>query len=256
MSVIKIDEAAGTVTVSDRMGERQFTMSTPEAFTIVSKAWLRCGWDTKHVYTFTWLGRPIIQLPEDMFRTQEVIYRLKPDVIIETGVAHGGSLVFYAGLCHAIGKGKVIGVDVEIRPRNRAAIEAHELFPYISLIEGDSVAPSVVARVKEEAAGAETLFVLLDSKHSKSHVLAELEAYAPLVSVGSYVVAADGIMGQLAGAPRTSPDWAWNNPEQAAREFVERHPNFVVEPPAFLFNEGMITGMVTYWSGGWIKRVA
>lgn len=254
--MIKIDLDNATVTSDNGGGKATHPLQSPEAFAIISKAWLRCGWDTKHVYSFTWLGRPMIQLPEDMFRAQEVLYRLKPDVIIETGVAHGGSLVFYAGLCHAMGKGKVIGVDVEIHPHNRAAIEAHELFPYISLIEGDSVTPGVVARVKEEVAGAEAVFALLDSNHSKTHVLAELEAYAPLVSVGSYIVAADGIMGQLAGAPRTSPDWAWNNPEQAAREFVERHPNFVIEPPAFLFNEGMITEMVTYWSGGWIKRVA
>src|SRR5438045_9268576 len=96
-----------------------------EAFALVSEAWLRAGWDVKYVYSFTWLGRPIIQLPEDMFRLQEVIYRLRPDIIIETGVAHGGSLVFYAGLCKLMEKGRVIGVDVEIRPHNRRAIEAH-----------------------------------------------------------------------------------------------------------------------------------
>src|SRR5678815_3421901 len=124
-------------------GEKQeYGIGSPEAFRILSKLWLRSGWDAKYVYSFTWLGRPIIQLPEDLLRLQEVIYRVKPDVIIETGVAHGGSLIFYASLCKAMAKGRVIGVDVEIRAYNRSAIEAHELSSYITLIEGDSIAPS------------------------------------------------------------------------------------------------------------------
>ena len=144
---LEIDLDAGVVTAHEGGETRTFGIGTPEAFSLISAAWLRSGWDNKHVYSFTWLGRPIIQLPEDMVRIQEVVYNVKPDVIIETGVAHGGSLIFYAGLCQMMGKGRVIGVDVEIRPHNRKAIEAHALKPWITLIEGDSTVPEIVAKV-------------------------------------------------------------------------------------------------------------
>lgn len=254
--MIIIDEDKGTVTIQDRTGEQVFAMDTPEAFRAVSQAWLRVGWDTKYVYSFTWMGRPIIQLPEDMVRIQEVIYAIKPDVIVETGIAHGGSLIFYASLCKAMGRGRVVGVDIEIRPHNRVAIETHEMYPYLTLIEGSSVSPEVVERVYDEVKPEETVLVILDSGHSKAHVRAELEAYAPLVSVGSYIVATDGIMAQVVGAPRSQPDWTWNNPQAAAREFAAANSNFAIEEPAFPFNEGKITERVTYWPGAFIKRVA
>lgn len=244
------------VSVSVPGGVREeYGIGTPEAFRILSKLWLRSGWDTKYVYSFTWLGRPIIQLPEDLIRLQEVIYRVKPDVIIETGVAHGGSLIFHASLCKVMGKGRVIGVDVEVRPQNRSAIESHELFSYITLIEGDSIDPSIVERVKAQVKPGETVMLLLDSNHSKAHVLGELNAYAALVTQGSYVVAMDGIMEEVVGAPRTYPDWTWNNPRQAALEFVATHPEFEIEEPMFLFNEGYIAERVTYWPSAFLKRV-
>ena len=151
---------------------------------MITRAWLRAGWDTKYVYGFSWLGRPVIQLPEDILRIQEVIYDIKPDVIVETGVAHGGSLIFYASLCTAIGKGRVIGIDIEIRPHNRAAIEEHVLSPLISLVEGSSIDAEIVQSVKDEIGSAETVLVL-DSNHSKDHVLAELEAYSSMVTLGA-----------------------------------------------------------------------
>ena len=234
---------------------REYDIGTPEAFRILSKLWLRSGWDVKYVYTFSWLGRPIIQLPEDMLRLQEVIYRVRPDVIVETGVAHGGSLIFHASLCQAMSQGRVIGIDVEIRPHNRAAIESHELSSYITLVEGDSVAPSIVESVKAQVKPGETVIVLLDSNHSKAHVLSELNAYAPLVTPGSYIVAMDGIMEDVAGAPRTQPDWTWNNPRQAALEFVAAHGDFEIEEPTFLFNESQIKERVTYWPSAFLKRI-
>jgi len=253
--VIKIDIEKGEVTVEDRDGRAVYALGSKEAFAVLSRAWLRCGWDNKQVYSFTWLGRPIIQLPEDMVRVQEVIFSLQPDVIIETGVAHGGSLIFYATLCKAMGKGRVIGVDIEIRPHNRKAIESHFLFSYLTLIEGSSIEPAIVSQVKSLIRPEESVLVLLDSCHTKAHVLAELNAYAPLVSKGSYVVAMDGIMEQVAGGPRTQPDWAWNNPRQAALEFVTANSKFVIEEPAPVFNEGNISEWVTYWPGGFLKRV-
>lgn len=253
--MIKIDTEKDFVIVENGDTAEVFPIGTPEAFSVLSKVWLRSGWDNKHVYSFSWLGRPIIQLPEDMFRAQEVIFQVKPDVVIETGVAHGGSLIFYAGLFKAMGRGRVIGVDIEIRPHNREAIEAHPLFEAITLIEGSSIEPRIVKTVEERVKPGETVLVMLDSNHTKAHVLAELESYAPLVSEGSYIVAADGIMGDLAGAPRSDDDWGWNNPKAAAEAFVKTHPDFVMEDPPLPFNEGKITERVTYWPGAWLRRI-
>jgi cephalosporin hydroxylase len=233
----------------------EHAIGSPEAFEAISNAWLRSGWDNKYVYSFSWFGRPIIQLPEDMMRLQEVIYSVQPDVIIETGVAHGGSLIFYASLCKAMDRGRVVGIDIEIRPHNRQAIESHALFPFITLIEGSSIEPDVVAQVKAEVREGETVLVLLDSCHTKEHVLAELNAYSMLVTKGSYIVAMDGIMEQLVGAPRTQPDWSWNNPRAAAEEFVGAHPAYIIEQPPIQFNEGNISKPVTYWPHGYIKRI-
>jgi cephalosporin hydroxylase len=252
---ITVDPATATVTVEDAGGTRTHPFDSPEAFRLVSDAWLRLGWDQKYVYSFTWLGRPVIQLPEDLLRVQEVIASTCPDVIVETGVAHGGSLVFYATLCRALERGRVIGVDVEIRPHNRQAIESHPLFPLIELIEGDSTDPATVARVTERIAPGDTTFVLLDSNHRRDHVLAELRAYCELVTPGSYLVVMDGIMDRLVGAPRSEPDWSWDNPRSAVAAFLEEDERFVQEEPPFAFNEGLVGERVTYWPGGFLRRV-
>jgi cephalosporin hydroxylase len=244
------DEAAGVV----RCDGRELSLADPEAFELISQAWLRAGWDTKYVYGFSWLGRPVIQLPEDMIRIQELIYQLQPDVIVETGVAHGGSLIFYAGLCAAMGKGRVIGIDIEIRPHNREAIEVHRLSPLIQLVEGSSTAPEVVQQVRNQIGAAESVLVLLDSNHSQAHVAAELEAYGPLVSSGSYIVACDGIMQQVAGAPRTEADWSWNNPISAVEAFLEHHQDFELHEPQWPFNEGAVRQRVTYWPQAYLRR--
>jgi cephalosporin hydroxylase len=253
--MITIDTAAGIVTVTDEGGQRTLRFDDPEAFEIISKVWLRVGWDVKHVYGFTWLGRPIIQLPEDLIRLQEVLFTVQPDVIVEAGVAHGGGVIFFASLCKLLGRGRVIGVEIALRAESRAAIEAHPLGSYVALIEGGSTEPRVLHRVRAQIGRADRVLVALDSSHTKEHVLAELEAYAPLVSPGSYVVVMDGIMEDLAGAPRTDRDWAWNNPRRAALEFVDRHPDFVIEQPPFLFNEGTVRTPVTYWPAGYVKRL-
>jgi cephalosporin hydroxylase len=252
---ITVDTDTETVEVVDLQERHVYPLASPEGFNSASKAWLRAGWDNKYVYSFTWLGRPIIQLPEDLIRIQEVIYRLRPDVIIETGVAHGGSLVFYASLCKMMDHGRVIGVDIEIRSHNRQAIESHSLKPYITLIEGSSIDPQIVERVKSLLQPGQTVLVMLDSCHAKEHVMAELLAYAPLVSVDSYVVAADGIMEQMINAPRSQADWSWNNPKQAAMEFIQNNPDFIIEEPPFLFNEGSIQQWVTYWPNAFIKKI-
>ena len=254
--MIKIDLEKSIVTVSTKEGENTHSISSPEGFAVITEAWLRSGWDTKYVYGFTWFGRPIIQLPEDLLRIQEAIYRVKPDVIIETGVAHGGGQVFFASLCKAMGKGRVIGIDIEIRSHNRAALDAHELRPLMTLIEGSSIDAAIVETVKGHIKPGDTVFIVLDSNHTKDHVLGELEAYAPMVTLGSYIIAADGIMESVVGAPRTKPDWIWNNPKAAVKEFLSHHPEFVLSGPPQPFNEGSIgPSTVTYWPGGYLKRV-
>jgi cephalosporin hydroxylase len=253
---IIVDMEKGQVVVEAETESMTFGIGTAEAFSVISQAWLRSGWDNKYVYSFTWLGRPIIQLPEDMLRLQEMIYAIKPDVIIETGVAHGGSLIFYASLCKAMNHGRVIGIDIEIRPQNRRAIEQHELFEYITLIEGSSVDPRTIEQVTSQVRAEESVIAFLDSCHTKEHVLAELKAYSPLVTQGSYIVAMDGIMEEVAGAPRTQADWSWNNPKAAALEFVGANPNYLIEEPTFVFNESNITKRVTYWPSAFIKRIA
>lgn len=249
--MIQIDTEKGTVTKDGHA----YSIGSPEAFKIISDAWLRSGWDTKYVYSFAWMGRPVIQLPEDMIRIQEVIFKIKPDLIIETGVAHGGSLIFYATLCKAMETGKVIGIDIEIRPHNRKAIEEHFLSPYITLVEGSSTDDIIVDQVRNRIKPSDRVLVLLDSNHTYSHVLAELEAYSKMVSVGSYIVATDGIMEYVVGAPRTNADWATNNPKKAAEKFVADNTDFVIEEPEFAFNEGEIKERVTYWPSAFIKRI-
>ncbi len=253
--MIHIDLENGRVRADGADGDGEWPLGTDEGFAIVSRAWLRAGWDAKYVYSFTWMGRPVIQLPDDLIRVQEVIHAVDPDVIIETGVAHGGSLIFYATLCKAREKGRVIGIDIEIRPHNRTAIESHPLFPYITLIEGSSVDAATVARVAAEVQEGQKVLVLLDSNHTKAHVAEELEAYAPLVTPGSYLVVADGIMSWLGNAPRTQPDWNWNNPLDAIHEFAAAHPEFSLEEPPFPFNEGMVRERVTYWPGAYLRRL-
>jgi len=173
---IVIDTAERTLTTEGRC----LDLYSKGAFELISDLWLKTSWNQKYSYTFTWLGRPIIQHPEDLVRLQEAIVTLRPDVIIETGVAHGGSLIFYASLFKAMGsEGRVVGIDIEIRPQNRSALESHELAGYITLIEGNSVAPDIVARARGCVRPGDKVMVILDSHHSKAHVAGELAAYAP-----------------------------------------------------------------------------
>jgi len=253
--VIQIENDVISVTHDDGRTE-QFGIGTPDGFRILSKLWLRSGWDAKYVYSFTWLGRPIIQLPDDLIRLQEVIYAIQPDVIIEIGIAHGGSLIFSASLCQLIGKGRVVACDIDIRPANREAIEAHPLSSLITLLEGDSISPEMVERIRSEIQPDDKVLICLDGCHTHAHVLAELHAYAPMVSPNSYILAMDGIMQDLPGALRTEPDWVTNNPQQAARDFVANSDGFTIEEPELPFNEGSITDRVTYWPGAFVKRIS
>ena len=225
-----------------------------KGFQVISSLWTKVGWNQKYSYTFTWMGRPIIQLPEDLVRIQEVIYRIKPDLIIETGVAHGGSLIYYASLCKAMGKGRVVGIDIEISPHNRNAMERHELSPYITLVEGDSTSRFTVEEVKRNVRSQEAVMLILDSNHTKNHVLKELQAYHDLVTAGSYIVITDGIMKDLHDVPRGKPEWVRYNPCEAAQIFLKEHPEYVMETPSWLFNESDLNEGVTYWPRAWLRK--
>ena len=190
----------------------------------------------KYSYNFSWLGRPIIQYPQDIVAMQELIWSVQPDLIIETGIAHGGSLIFYASLlelnaaCGGPREAAVLGVDIDIRAHNRKAIEAHPLCKRISMIEGSSVAPEVVQQVQIAAQRKKRVLVCLDSNHTHDHVLAELQAYAPLTSVGSYCVVFDTLIEDLPA--ELYPDRPWgpgNNPRTAVREYLKSHPEFEID---------------------------
>lgn len=249
-----IDSDDQTLHIQDKDEDRSYALYSKEAFEVISKLWMKVGWNEKYEYTFSWFGRPIIQLPEDMIRFQEVVYRVKPDVIVETGIAHGGSLVFSASLCKAMGKGRVIGVDIEIRPHNRSAIEAHELFPFITLLEGNSTDPAILRQIQNSIEPQEIVLVILDSNHTKAHVLAELEAYHILVTPRSYIVATDGVMQELADTPRGHREWITDNPSMAALEFVKNHPDFIMEQPGWIFNESSLDQNITHWPNAWLRR--
>jgi hypothetical protein len=162
---VTVDTAAGVIVSRTESGESRVPLYSKEGFELLSRLWLKVGWNQKYTYTFSWFGRPVIQLPDDMIRLQEVIHRVAPDVIVETGVAHGGSLIYYASLCKALDRGRVIGVDIEIRPHNKAALDAHPLRPFIELVEGSSIDAAIVGRVRSQIRSGDTVLVLLDSNH-------------------------------------------------------------------------------------------
>ena len=251
---LTIDDEGNTLVQHVDGGERRLDLYGKEAFELLSHQWLRLAWNQKYTYTFSWMGRPIIQLPEDMVRAQEVIHRIQPDVLVETGVAHGGSLIFYASLFKAMGRGRVIGIDIDIRPHNRSAIETHVLAPLITLVEGDSLSLETVSRVKSLVAPNERVLLVLDSCHTKAHVAGELAAYHGLVSPGSYAVVTDGFMKDLSDVPRGDRGWASDNPVAATLEFLREHPEFDLEQPRWPFNESALTENLTHWPRAWLKR--
>ncbi|TAN26609.1 MAG: cephalosporin hydroxylase [Castellaniella sp.] len=221
-------------------------MSADEQLREKTREWITRANAKKYSYHFDWLGRPIIQYPQDIVAMQELIWTVKPDLIIETGIARGGSLMFSASMLalldiedaasHASimdprkSKRKVLGLDIDIRAHNRDAIERHPFFSYIQMIEGSSIDQAVVAKVREVAAGHKRILVCLDSNHTHAHVLAELKAYAPLVSPASYCVVFDTIIEDM--EPDAFPDRPWgqgNNPKTAVKEYLAHHAEFRID---------------------------
>ena len=233
----------------------------------LSNDWMIHAFTNRYMYNFESLGRPIIQTPIDMVAMQEIIWRTKPNLIIETGIAHGGSLIFSASMlalldiCDAIESGsvidprnsnrKVLGIDIDIRAHNRTAIEAHPMASRIQMIEGSSIDPKIISRVKQIAQDYQRVLVCLDSSHTHAHVLAELEAYAPLTSPSNYCVVFDTIVEDMPAHMFPNRPWGpGDNPKTAVHEYLKSHPEFEIDK-AFLNKL-----LLTVAPDGYLKRVA
>jgi cephalosporin hydroxylase len=211
----------------------------------------------QYSYNFSWLGRPIIQYPQDILAMQELIWSVKPDLIIETGIAHGGSLIFSASMlelnaaCGGPKDGEVLAIDIDIRAHNRAAIEAHPMSKRISMLQGSSIAPEIVSQVKSRAAQKQRVMVCLDSNHTHDHVLAELRAYASLTSLGSYCVVFDTIVEDVPAKLITNRPWSpGNNPKTAVWEYLKTHPEFEIDARI----DGQL--LISVAPSGYLKRRA
>jgi cephalosporin hydroxylase len=221
---------------ADEVRERLEANGRNDALQSAALAFTEASTAPKYSYNFTWLGRPIIQYPQDIVAMQELIWTIQPNLIIETGIAHGGSLIFSAAMlelnaaCGGPKDSTVLGIDIDIRPHNRSAIEAHPMAKRISMLQGSSIAPEIVEQARRAASGKERVLVCLDSMHTHEHVLAELQAYAPLTTVGSYCVVFDTIIEDL---PKGMyPDRPWgpgDNPKTAVHEYVKAHPQFEID---------------------------
>ena len=202
----------------------------------LSRTWSQETNRHRYTYNFEWLGRPIIQYPQDILAMQELIWQVQPDLIIEMGIAHGGSLIFFASMlelnaaCDGPIEAGVLGVDIDIRQHNRKAIEQHPMARRISMIEGSSVDSNIIEQVKASAEGKKKILVCLDSNHTHDHVLAELEAYAPLTSVGSYCVVFDTLIEDMPAELFENRDWGpGDNPKTAVWEYLKTHPEFEID---------------------------
>ena len=239
----------------EEVQERIKSIDSNEELKSSAHNFTRASVGPKYSYNFSWLGRPIIQYPQDMVAMQELIWEVKPDLIIETGIAHGGSLIFYASILELVAtctgnEGEVLGIDIDIRPHNRKAIEEHPMFERISLIQGSSIAPEIIAKVKEKAKGKKCILVCLDSNHTHDHVLAELEAYAPLTSVGSYCVVFDTLIEDMGeGAYPDRPWGTGNNPKTAVWEYLKTHSEFKIDKS---IHQKLL---ITVAPDGYLKRV-
>lgn len=196
----------------------------------LARDWFVASSRYEYSYHFSWLGRPMIQYPQDIIALQEIIWRVKPDLIVETGIARGGSLVFYASMLELLGHGQVLGIDIDIREHNRRAIESHPCFKRIALIEGSSVEEPTVKKVCDVAKDKERVLVVLDSNHAHEHVLREMQLYSPLVPCGSYMVVFDTVIEEMPAGSFPGRSWdKGNNPMTAVQEFLQGSDRFVID---------------------------
>jgi cephalosporin hydroxylase len=206
-------------------------MSEDPSLLELSQKWFIGSSSYRYSYHFTWLGRPIIQFPQDMVAMQEIIWRVNPELIVETGIAHGGSLIFYASILELLGgKGSVLGIDIDIRKHNRVEIEKHSMYKRITMIEGSSLEQEVVDRVVKLAHGKKPVMVVLDANHTHEHVLREMQLYSPLVGQGSYLVVFDTVVEDMPEDFYPDRDWGrGNNPKTAVHEFLRTNDRFLID---------------------------
>lgn len=203
-------------------------LAADETMKRLSLDWMVTSGRHRYQYNFRWLGRPVIQYPQDLFALQQIIWEYRPDLVLETGVAHGGSLIFYASILEMIGAGRVLGIDVDIRAHNRNEIERHRMSSRISLLEGSSVDKGIVEEVRAAAAGMQRVLVILDSDHTHDHVLRELHLYSPMVRKGGYVVVMDTVIEDVPDDLCAGRHWGkGNSPKSALREFLRSNDRFV-----------------------------
>jgi cephalosporin hydroxylase len=251
----------------EEVGQRVGAVASNTQLRKAADNFMRSSVAAMYSYNFAWQGRPIIQYPQDMAAMQELIWQIKPDLIIETGIAHGGSLIFSASMlalldmCEAIETGanldpkqskrKVIGIDIDIRPHNRTAIEAHPMASRIQMIQGSSIAPEIIEQVRQAAQGYQRVLICLDSNHTHKHVLAELNAYADLTSVGSYCCVFDTIVEEM---PKSMfPDRPWgpgDNPKTAVWEYLKLHTEFEIDKSI------QHKLLITVAPDGYLKRIS
>lgn len=226
-------------------------MGADQALRAKSIDWMVHADRYKYTYNFTWMGRPIIKFPNDMVAQQEIVWRTRPDLIIETGIAHGGSIIFSASLLELLGKGRVVGIDVDIRAHNRAEIEKHPMAKRITMIEGGSTDPAVFAQVRELARGATSVMVILDSNHTHQHVYDELKLYADLVTVDNYVILPDTFIEFFPkGYYASSRPWdVGNNPWTAMKQFMAERTDFEIDP------EPVNKSLITESFDGYLRRI-
>jgi len=210
--------------------DTEVDLYSEEGRDLVAALWMKLATEFRLMYEPTWLGIPIIQLPADIVAMQELIWRLRPDFVIETGVAHGGSAILYASVLELIGHGQVIGVDIEIRAHNRAAIERHPLAARIQLVEGSSTDRATFEQVRRRCGVGSNMLVVLDSNHTTEHVRREMEMYSGLVPPGGYLVTMDAAQAYVSDIPRGKAEWRNDNPLHAIRDFLDSHPEFEVDP--------------------------
>ena len=217
---------SATLTLRDEEQEIIFDPYSAEGFDILSTLWFKSAVVHKINYEPFWLGMKTIQFPSDIVLVQEAVWKAQPEVIIECGVAHGGSTILYASLCELMGKGNVIGIDVEIRPHNRKAIFSHKMADRIQLIERSSIAMETIAEVRKKVRTAKSVMVILDSKHTAAHVAKEINLYQEFVTPGSYLVVMDGGLGYLSDIPNGKAQWREDNPLTAINEFLAQTDEF------------------------------
>jgi cephalosporin hydroxylase len=232
-----------------------YPLYSAEAFEILSSQWLPLSWNREHWMSFSWMGRQLLQLPHDVLRLAELVWVLRPVVIIETGVYEGGSTLLFASLCRLAGAGRVISVDLLLRPGVREAVEERG-GGLVTLIEGDSASAETAAQVRRLIRDEERVFVFLDSAHTAEHVAAELELYAPLVTPGSYLVVADTNLPELRDTPNGIIQWAYDHPMAAVDSFLSRHPEFERAHPKPLFAAEQDCAYLSYFAGSWLTRRA